>query len=500
MKLSSLYCYINNMHINELPVEILSSILDYAAQMNAEIGVQYTFGLTQAPLPISKTPLTRYIRGPVQPEAQRWDGASAIRGVCRMWHDWALQNTIKTVSIRRWQGSERWAEIPTRRNSYGAYELMSKPRGSAVYRDPFGFLKSAVKFFSQFPDVAGQVRRMFFDGFHTVETDRMIFAVLRSCRHLDSISVPWTLLRHGTAQDWIHLLGISSEDDVPLKSLELRATCLASAQEKEWLDVENTHPLANPRVNFAHLKRLKIFGNTSLMPIDDEDMFNIARSATNLEEFHLTNLSTITIAGVMAIVNSSANTLRVLEHSPRSDDGFFHPHPGHLSPDTHVCDSLASCPRLRDLSISVPSMCACLFSHEDVVWEGECQVRALELCDRDDSSTNESYRAQQLQRSRRLRDVLESARTLMQNQKRKRRELDIELFFADCIFDPAERVVHGDFSFAEVSSNGAWPMHYETSAKGPYGSTGVYGKTESSWICVDEDELIRAVEKNWFRL
>ncbi|KAH0247998.1 hypothetical protein KCU71_g23672, partial [Aureobasidium melanogenum] len=136
------------MHINDFPDEILSSILDYAAQMNAENGVKYTFGLTQAPLPISRTPLTRYIRGPVQPEAQRWDGASNIRGVCTRWHDWAIRNTIRTVSIRRWQGSERWAEIPTRRSSYGAYEFMSKPRGSAVYRDPFGFLKSAVKFFS----------------------------------------------------------------------------------------------------------------------------------------------------------------------------------------------------------------------------------------------------------------------------------------------------------------------------------------------------------------
>lgn len=343
---------------------------------------------------------------------------------------------------------------------------------------------------------------MFFDGFNTVETDRMIFDVLRSCRHLTSVSVPWTLLRHGTAQDWIHLLGISSEDDVPLTSLELRATCLGSAQEKEWAEVENTHPLANPRVNFSQLKRLKIFGNTLLMPIDDEDMFNIARSANNLEEFHLTNLSTVTIAGVMAIVNSSANTLRVLEHSPRSDDGFFHPHPGYLSPDTHVCESLASCPRLKDLSISIPSMCACLFSHEEVVWEGECQVRALELCDRDGSAdtVKDSLRAQQALKSHRLRDVLASARTLMQNQKRKRKELDIELFFADCIFDPAERVVHGDFSFAEVSSGGAWPMTWEPSAKGPYGSTGVYGKTESSWICVSEDELLRAVEKNWFRL
>lgn len=488
------------MHINDFPDEILSSILDYASSMNANDGVKYTFGLSQAPLPVSKTRLTKYIRGPVQPEAQRWDGASDIRGVCTRWHDWAIRHSIRSVSIRRWQGSERWTEIPTRRKVYGVYELMDKPKGTAVYRDPFGFLKSAVEFFSHYPGIADEVRRMFFDGFHTVHTDRMIFSVLRSCRHLSSISVPWTLLRHGTAEDWIHVLGISSEDDIPLRSLELRATCLPSAQEKDWSHVENTHPLADSRINFSQLKRLKIFGNTSLMPIDDEDMFNIARSATHLEEFHLTNLSTVTIAGVMAIVNSSAKTLRVLEHSPRSDDGFFHPHPGHLSPDTHVCESLASCPRLKDLSISVPSMCACLFAHDDVIWEGECQVRALDLCSQDSSSTGDNYRVQQALKLRRLRQTLASARTLMENQQRKRRNLDIELFFADCIFDPRNGIVHGDFSLAEISSNGVWPSIYETSGKGPYGSTGVYGKTDSSWICVSEDELVRAVEKGWFRL
>lgn len=489
------------MHINEFPDEILSSILNYAAAMNAQEGVKFTFGLTEAPMPISKTSLTRYIRGPVQPESQLWDGSSPMRRVCTRWHDWAIRHSVRSVSIRKWQGSERWAEIPTRRASYGAYELISRPKGSAVYRDPFGFLKSAVDFFSRYPGVADEVRRMFFDGFHTVQTDRMIFAVLRSCRHLTSISVPWTLLRHGTADDWIHLLGISSEDDVPLKSLELRATCLPSAQEKDWSHVENTHPLADPRVNFSQLKRLKIFGNTSLMPIDDQDMFNIARSATHLEEFHLTNLSTVTIAGVMAIVTSSAQTLRVLEHSPRSDDGFFHPHPGHLAPETHVCDALASCPRLKDLSISVPSMCASLFAHDDLAWQGECQVRALELCPAgDDTSMRDNYRAQQSLKLRRLRDVLDSARALMRAQKRKRRDLDIELFFADCIFDPRDKVVHGDFSLAEVSSGGAWPNVWETSAKGPYGSTGVYGKTESSWICVGEDDFARAVDKSWFRL
>jgi len=51
------------MHINDFPYEILSNILEETARLNEEDGVTFTFGLTQAPLPLQKTPLQKYVRG-----------------------------------------------------------------------------------------------------------------------------------------------------------------------------------------------------------------------------------------------------------------------------------------------------------------------------------------------------------------------------------------------------------------------------------------------------
>ena len=89
---------------------------------------------------------------------------------------------------------------------------------------------------------------------------------------------------------------------------------------------------------------------------------------------------------------------------------------------------------------------------------------------------------------------------MIEVQRRQRRELDIELFFADCIFDPRDCVVHGNFAWAQISSNGQWPSASTSSSKGPYGSTGLYGKDEGDWEIVSEDEYLRAVEAGWITI
>lgn len=103
------------MHINSFPYEVLSQILETAAQLNEQDGVTYTFGLSQPPMPLQKAPLQRYIRGPVPPEMLKWDATSAIRLVCREWHEWALEYAMKDVYIRHWKGAERWAELSNKR-------------------------------------------------------------------------------------------------------------------------------------------------------------------------------------------------------------------------------------------------------------------------------------------------------------------------------------------------------------------------------------------------
>ena len=216
--------------------------------------------------------------------------------------------------------------------------------------------------------------------------------------------------------------------------------------------------------------------------------------------------------GVIAIVKASRSTLRVLEHSPRSDEGFSHPHPGSISTSEHLCALLTSCPRLRDLSISMPSMCPQLFSNPDVRWSGECQVRATHLCPHfatSDSSVlsmptgmeildgtvapRPSSHASNHELAHTLSTVLSTARSLCEAVRP--RNLSVELFFAGCVFDPVPGRVHGAFGWPSLITHGAWPAVWEPSCKGPYGSTGLYGKddVEKIWQCVTEAEYLHGV-------
>lgn len=474
------------MNINDFPFEVLSKILEEASKANIRDGPTYTFGLSQAPLPLQRAPLQRYVRGPVPPELLKWDATSTLRTVCWKWHEWALNHTLKDVYIRRWKGGERWAELSNRRESYPLYELIDRPTGTAVYRDPFASLRRTVSICNDFPEVASKIRRMWVHGFYTAETDRLIFESLKNCNNLTSLSLPWTTIRHLDAKSWRTILVGSGK---PLKSLELQCVDPTSQQAADKENQVDLQPLQS--VNFGQLQRLKIFGDTTFMPITDNDLFAIARTATQLEEFHLTCNSSMTIDGVMAIVKASRKTLRVLEHSPRSQDGFWHPHPGSPSDSEHLCETFRNCPKLETLSISLPSVCADLFSNEDVKFSGDLQVRALHLCEHEHGrSTQEATDALQklLQQARRL--ITRRAESVIPC------ELYVELFFADCIFEPSTASVHGDFSLAQISSDGYWPQNATFSGKGPYGSTGLYEKEEEGpFQRIEEDDFLMGVRR-----
>ncbi|KAH7123870.1 hypothetical protein B0J11DRAFT_324024 [Dendryphion nanum] len=476
------------MHINEIPYEILSKILEFAADANQRDGPSYTFGLSQAPLPLQRATLQRYVRGPVPPELLKWDATSALRLVSWRWHEWSLGYALKDVYIRRWKGGERWAELSNRRENYRLYELIDRPTGTAVYRDPFASLKHTVKTFNDYPEVAAKIRRMWFHGFYTAQTDALIFESLKNCQNLVSLSLPWTTVRHMSAQAWRTLLVGNGK---PLESLELLSVDPTAQQAADPANQFDLQPLQS--VNFGQLRRLKIFGDTTFMPITDNDLYAIARTANRLEEFHLTCISTISIDGVVAIVKASRNTLRVLEHSPRSQDGFWHPHPGSPSENDHLCDLLRSCPKLETLSISLPSVCSHLFSDENVKFNGDLQVRALHLCGHEDGrSTNEA--GEDLQK------LLRQARALIRRRASSYipRDLYVELFFAECIFEPSTRAVHGDFTLAQLASDGTWPeTPLAASGKGPYGSSGLYEKEEEGpFQRMDEDVFLAGLRRN----
>ena len=55
--------------------------------------------------------------------------------------------------------------------------------------------------------------------------------------------------------------------------------------------------------------------------------------------------------------------------------------------------------------------------------------------------------------------------------------------------------MHGAFGMPSLITHGAWPAVWEPSCKGPYGSTGLYGKddVEKIWQCIREAEYVDGV-------
>jgi len=400
--------------------------------------------------------------------------------------------------IQMWRGEQRWLELPRHIRQYGTYEIMNRQIGHVVWCPGHTSLQQTDSLLSRFPIVGASIRRLWFNGLHLGTTDRQILSVISHCPALRFLSVPWTLLRRGSPEEWVQLL--KTESSTPLFSLEIQSVCLreykAEALEEEAV---SRSPLADPRVNFGRLKRLKIFGNTLSKPICDRDLTLIARTAIGLESLDITNNSTTTVAGMLALVEASSATLQVLEHSPRSDDGFFHPFPGNLQSGHHLCTVIANLPRMRDLSLSLPHMCHALFQNVRVKWLGECQVRSSDLCGCSSSSPT-TPGGSDSGRKDELRKVLHAARHLIAERARMQDQLSLEIFFNHCIFEPELRTVHGDFVVAEVRSNGQWPVHRQSSTKGPYGTSGVYGKNEGPWDVVTEDEYFVAIEKGWVKL
>lgn len=480
------------MHINDLPQEILSDILLLAAKANEEENAQFTYGLGEVEQPFQKAKLTKYVRGPLSAESLRWDATCAMRQVCHQWHEWSLSYNLEHVLERKWQGGERWTELTLKRNRYSFYEMMNDRRlsGHVCFQHHWQRLMDTDRLFSDVPAMANHVRRLWFNGFHATETDKLILSIVSHCTRLRYLTVPWTILRRATAEDWVNLLNAKTGSGNALESLELTAQCLPHEQAAELEHAETPSPLTDRRVDFSSLKRLKIFGNTLHKPICDADMHLIARTATNLECLDITNLSTISVAGMLALVRASSQTLQVLEHSPRSDDGFYHPFPGHLESGEHICELIASLPKMRDLSLSIPHMCSALFANHDVQWAGELQVRATDICGCD-STTTPAIRVAGLQQT------LTSVRKLLAHRRRMGHVLSAELFFAGCIFQPEKKLVHGDFTLAEIRSNGRWPESRQSSTRGPYGNTGTYGKEEGLWDAVSEDAFTEAVTRGW---
>ncbi|KAL2002177.1 hypothetical protein VTN02DRAFT_474 [Thermoascus thermophilus] len=487
---------------DRVPYEILDLILSAAAARNLADAVTFSYGLTEAPQPLQHVKLERYVRGRRPEDALRWDAVDSIRQVNATWRHWALDYAVRELYIRRWRGSERWIE------SRELASLARPPSGQAVYRQPYNAVQETARCVAQCPDLARHVRRLWFHGFYTAETNAAIFQILARCRNLRSVTLPWVALRYGTAERWRDLLRPDGLEALELTAIDLPRSALAVPANQV-----DHRVLDDPRVRFGHLKKLKIFGNTNFRPVTDDDLRCIARTATGLEALHVTGISSVSIAGIIALVQASASTLRVLEYSPLSNDGFDHPDPDPdpSPPQPHYCAILLACPRLTFLSISMPSICPALFSSPDSVhWTGDLQIRAARICGHARAALPSTQGIATFQR------ILQAARDLLERRSSSSsKDLDVELFLGPYIFTPATRLVHGDFDPARALSDFSWPSSPDSdpflrpSSKGPYGQTGLYGKdvdpdpelgsTHHPWSCVGESVFFDGVAGGYVR-
>jgi hypothetical protein len=366
--------------------------------------------------------------------------------------------------------------------------LTLNPSSIAVYRDPYLSLRKTSDLFNRYPTSALCVRRLWFNGYHGLETNALIFSILRYCTNVEHLTLPWTTLRYGSSDEWARLLGRRSDARRPL-SLEILAVDLGATKIGDARNHMNKQPLESAMVDFGRVERLKIFGNTNFMPITDDDLLAIARTAKTLREIHVTGTSSVSLDGVMALVNASKHKLQVLEHSPLAKDGFEHPRTLSMQKHGHICERLLECPQLRNLSISLPCLCEQLFADSSINWIGEVQIRAESLC---------NHPTDRREVRERFWHILDLTRSLMATKNQHHGvELDIQLFINYWIFEPRRSLVHGNIALGQALSDNTWPYTSAVSNMGPYGQTGLYGKDEGPYSCISEEEFREGLSRGY---
>ena len=140
-------------------------------------------------------------------------------------------------------------------------------------------------------------------------------------------------------------------------------------------DANHMDDNALPLLDFSRIARLKIIGDSNLSPITDSDLITISRTATSLQEIHITSSSSITVKGLAALVSASRTSLKLLEYKPLTDSGFTHPSSVESHPQIHICALLSSCPKLKDLAITLLTACPELFLDHSVAWHETARLR-----------------------------------------------------------------------------------------------------------------------------
>ncbi|CAZ83930.1 unnamed protein product [Tuber melanosporum] len=455
--------------IEDLPFEILSDILSIAAQLNSTDTPSYTYGLTQAQRTLQRTQTQIYLRGRTTPDVLRWHLVNSFRLVNSRWHEWALGYAMREIYVRKWRGGERWLYKSTEEQTRSSAAAGVFP---VVYQHPYSSVKSTISLLRDYPHIAQHVRRVWFNGIYHFDTSRYIFDILGNCTGLHTAAIPWTSLRYGTEEDWKNLMSFPQLTSIEFLAVDLEDSLVSA-------EVNRTDNNILLSLDFSRITRLKIFGDSNLLPITDDDLITISRTATSLQEIHITSSTSITIKGLAALVSASRTSLKLLEYKPLSDSGFTHPSSVESHPQIHICTLLSSCPKLEDLAITLPTACPELFSRHSVAWHETVRLRIAGSGVCRFSTVDENIAE--------FSKLLEGARELLG----VKRDLGVEISVGKFLFDTKTRLVHGNYKSAKVVSEMGWGPVEHVSLKGPYGATGLYGDDDvkGEWSAISEEEF-----------
>ena len=344
------------------------------------------------------------------------------------------------------------------------------------------FLRKTADLFELCPTLPlSCVRRVWFDGYYDAKESALIFAILRRCKKLEDVFLPWTALRHGTVADWSNLFG-SEATGSSINSLQIQVMDFpkGSSPTKKENHFDN-EALESVSVDFTRLVRLRFFGKSSFMTITDKDLIAIARTAKNLRELYMSNGACLGVSakGFGALIRSSQSSLEVLDLEGLSNiepsEAEHHKDYRHIG----LSQLVAQCPLLRILKLGSIRTCRDILSHEKIAWRGKVQI--CSQAPQSDEDTEILFQ------------ILDQARGLMASRKRPDEEaVDIEILTATFVFEPRCSLVHGDYQRAHH-----FRLPWVAEKKESHKKVQMIGYVRAFPYCITEDEFKDGFNKGY---
>lgn len=461
-------------NINDLPYELFSRIIDLAIRSNEDQDTRTRYYLHR------ESKLQRYLdvrmqlpgKGVPNPDSVRWAASNTIRQVGSRWHEVALKYAFKGLYVLPDLDSEEYTHSENLECSC--------------------FLRKTVDFIENHPTVSFYIQRIWFSGCYETRDSDMILRLLRHCKKLQDVWVPWTVLRHGTVAHWSSLFGSNAAPPC-ITSLVIQAVGLPKRRKRYAAVMRKNRTdnkmLESASVDFSSLAILRILGNSQTMTIVDEDLIALACTANNLREIHISNASPVGPKGIAALVRSSQSRLEELElddftqmllEQPEQHDNHFHHQLSRL---------VGQCPLLRRLRLQSIRTCSEMLACDDLAWSGEVQIyiganSSFQVPQPDDDTTT-------------LFKVLDQARSSMGSRTRNDgKPVEVKIFASGFMFEPRCGLVHGNFPATNASATTpAFRAPWLAQRKESHQEVQMAYYVRALPFCVTEDEFRDGLDK-----